>query len=394
MTDALSLTDLGDGHTALITPPTGLAAHYLWVPFDQLVTDKAALGLILQLLAGTPVESTGRAPNENDLKKARLIEPPASFPVLFPTASDLVWASMGGPVPPERERTTLKVRIVHGNLAGASEKLIVGTQFGTPIAGAEKALDARLDGALTRHRLLGQYPGTRGTCQLFVRPEKDGPGAAVIGLGDPGALNPGDLTAGIAQACLRLVAAQPDEKATGMEIATVLIGTMGSGALAVASSVNAAITGVRRANRRLSDHEVRHRINSLTIYELYEDRAVEALSAARRLEPSSTASDDDELAIDGLLHEGTDGLPGSPRSDYNNDRWRTIRVSGVGSAREGRPLLGAVVHRGWPDRRRRHPDHRGTAQDHQHAGGAVHRFAVGRRAGQQHALRTAGPPLP
>ncbi len=245
---------------------------------------------------------------------------------------------MGAPVAPEREQTTLEVKVVHGNLAGASEKFIVGSQFGTPIAGAEKALDARLDGALSRHRLLGQYPGARGTCQLFVRPEKAGAGAAVIGLGDPGDLSPGELTAGIAQACLRLVAAQSDEDAGGLDIATVLIGTMGTGALAVPSSVNAAITGVRRTNRRLRDLDLPHQIHSLTIYELFEDRAIEAFQAARRLEEPNTANEDDILHVDDVLREGTDGRPGSPRSDYNTDRWRTIRVSGMDTDDPKSPL--------------------------------------------------------
>ncbi len=334
VTGELRFTDTGDGHTVLSEPPGALVAHYLWVPFDRLVTDEKALGLILQLLAEPNAVPASQRPHQ---RNATLSAPPTSFPVLFPTGPDLVWASMGAPVPPEREQTTLEVRVVHGNLAGASEKLIVGTQFGTPIAGAEKALDARLDGALSRHRLLGQYPGARGTCQLFVRPEKAGAGAAVIGLGDPGDLSPGDLTAGIAQACLRLVA-QTDDDASSLEIATVLIGTMGAGALAVPSSVNAAITGVRRANRRLSDLDLPHHVNSLTIYELYEDRAIEALHAAVRLEPTSTATEDDILLIDGVLHEGTDGRPGSPRSDYNADRWRTIRVSGMEPANTGDPL--------------------------------------------------------
>ncbi|MGD9960115.1 CHAT domain-containing protein [Nocardioides sp.] len=330
----LQFTDSGDGHTVLRQPPAGLSSHYRWVPFDQLVRDDGVLTLVLRLLA----DPAAVPPDPFPAAGAEVSPAPESFPVLFPTDADLVWASMGAPVPPEREQTVLSVRVVHGNLAGASEKLIVGTQFGTPIAGAEKALDARLDGVLARHRLLRQYPGPRGTCQLFVRPETAGPGAAVIGLGDPGDLSPGDLTAGVTQACLRLVAAQTDDDAGSLAIATVLIGTMGPGALAVPSSVNAAITGVRRANRRLSDLGLPHHVNSLTIYELYEDRAIEALTAAKRLEPDRTANEDDLLKIDPLLNEGTDRRSGSPRSDYNSDRWRTIRVSGVEPSDSADPL--------------------------------------------------------
>ncbi len=80
----LRFTDLGDGHVPLTTPPLELAAHYLWVPFDRLVTDERALGLIMQLLAGTPVAPSVRAPDAAALKRARITTAPESVPGAVP----------------------------------------------------------------------------------------------------------------------------------------------------------------------------------------------------------------------------------------------------------------------------------------------------------------------
>ena len=159
-----------------------------------------------------------------------------------------------------------------------------------------------------------------------------GPGAAVIGIGDAGDITPGALTAGIAQAVMRLVAARPDESHSNpddryLDVASVLIGTTSLGGLNVASAVHAAITGVRRANRRILDLGLDTQVRRLRVYELYEDRANEALQAALRIRSDSDAAEANGLAITDLLEEGVDGLPGSPPTTYSADRWRTIRVS-------------------------------------------------------------------
>ena len=112
-----------------------------------------------------------------------------------------------------------------------------------------------------------------------------------------------------------------------MDLATVLIGTSTNGGSSIASGVSAAITGVRRANRRIRDLGIPARVGSLSIYELYEDRAIDAVTALSRLRSASSSDDDEELVVHDLLEAGVDARSGSPRSDYAADRWRTIRVS-------------------------------------------------------------------
>ena len=106
----------------------------------------------------------------------------------------------------------------------------------------------------------------------------------------------------------------------------MLVGTSGASGISIGSAVNAAITGVRRANRRIRDLGLRARVRSLSIYELFEDRAIDAVTAAAKLR-STDGDEDEELVIHDLLEDGVDARSGTPRSGHLADRWRTIRVS-------------------------------------------------------------------
>lgn len=316
----------GDGHVRPLDAHDEEAVVYVDAPFDDLVSADEPVEMAISLLLAPTIDGRARRPKE----KGETTDAPTEYPALLPDAEDLVWRSMGAPQQAPR-RGRLDVSVVHGNLTAARERIVVGTQDGTPIGGAEKALDERLEGALSRHRLVGQYPGRLGSCQLFVRPDLEGPGAAIIGLGGPGDLTPGALTAGYAQAVERLVAALPDDPDTekvGRELAlgTVLIGTTSLGALNVASAVNAAITGVRRANRRIRDLGLDSQVTSLRIYELFEERAKEALEAAAKINDTD-ADDADGLEIHKVLQEGVGRRTGGPSAAYTEDRWRSIRVN-------------------------------------------------------------------
>ncbi|TGN64047.1 CHAT domain-containing protein [Nocardioides eburneiflavus] len=270
-------------------------------------------------------------------------------PMLFPTADELARLALGIREDSARQPVSLLVRVTHGDLRVGDGPWIVGAQDGTPIGGAEKALDQRLDGALSTHRILGQYPGSTGTIQLFTGPHLEGAAAAVIGMGAPGELTPGQLTTSITQAVLRLAAANlhvgpvarqgRGQQSRGFEVSCVLVGTVGSGALPIDTSVNAIITGVRRANRRLRDlrrtpDEAPHDawesppvVGSLQLIELYEDRAVLALHAATNLARTDGTTDDDVLQTVTALQIGTGGRKGTMTAGYLDDRWRTIRVT-------------------------------------------------------------------
>jgi CHAT domain-containing protein len=337
VTGGLTATTAGDGYVAYDdAPERGLSTWYAGVPHDALVGDPRTLGAVLDLLSS----------REPALASDPPVARPESFPIpdqrgglLFPSSADLVWAALGAGVPvgPSAE-LPLQVCVVHGNLEAVDAKVIVGSIDGTPIGGAEEALDRRLQGALARHRLLNQYVGPLGTCQLFTRPGVVGPDAAVIGMGDAGDLTPPRLTAGVTQAVLRLAAAhfdasedrdEPALSASGkhdLSVAVVLIGTLGSAPISVQGAVGSIVTGVRRANRRLQDLGQPVHVSSLQIVELFEDRAIDALRAALSLSGPNDA-EDAPLVVQPLLVDGPGRRSGSPRSEYHSEQWRTVRVS-------------------------------------------------------------------
>lgn len=343
------------GHGHLSLP----CRHYLSrAPAGSILTSPELLSdLRLLALGHNPVGLVAGQPS---------LSPPATVPqpelapdtpepeaaeraILFPTADELARMALGIRTLPGPQPVSLLVRVTHGDLRVGDGPWVVGAQDGTPIGGSEKALDERLDGALSTHRILGQYPGPAGTLQLFTGPDLEGAAAAVIGMGAPGEMRPGQLTTGVTQAVLRLAAANVHvgpvarqdrvQENRGFEVSCVLIATVGPGALPIDTAVNAIITGVRRANRTLRDlqktpDDARHDawesppvVGSLQLIELYEDRAVLALEAATTIAGADGTTDDDVLQTVKALQLGVGGRKGSMTAGYLDDRWRTIRVS-------------------------------------------------------------------
>jgi CHAT domain-containing protein len=323
-------TSAGDGQ--VLHPRTGQKGPHAWFA----LTTHAGLPTDPDVAAGTLDLLAGRRP-------ARLLTaPPAGAPddvqavdargeVLLPTSRGLTRAAWGGGRGGPRP-SVLRVEVVHGHLRSARCPVVVGHQDGTPISGAEKAMDTHLEGALERRLAFGQYPGALGACDVFGVADHSSSVAAVIGLGNAGDLTPGALTAAVTQAVLKLAAVHldrepPDGPQVRMSIASVLVGTALVPAMPVENSLAAIVTGARQANRRLHDLGDRLTVETLQIIELYEERAIQAVHAAKRMValPGGTA-EGDGIVVEPLLVEGCDGKPGMPRPDYQEGVWRTIRI--------------------------------------------------------------------
>jgi pimeloyl-ACP methyl ester carboxylesterase/tetratricopeptide (TPR) repeat protein len=179
----------------------------------------------------------------------------------------------------------LKVSVCHGDLTAARHAVAVGHYAGDSITGAEAALDARLGGALQRRHLLGVYPGTEGSCDIFAS-ETSAWGAIVIGLGQVGDLTATGLSRSFTDALLRYVTRQPlkekVETPGSFRVSSTLIGSGRGWGLGIKESIRALIEGTRHANELLSV-DGHARIIELEFLELFEDRAIQALKAAREL---------------------------------------------------------------------------------------------------------------
>ena len=192
-----------------------------------------------------------------------------------------------------RSSATIDVSIRHGSLAYVRHPVMVGHYAGDTIVSAEAFLDRQLGGELSRRAALGLYPGRHNTHAIFIRPEnKVKPaGAIVVGLGDVGDLTPSLLEQGVCTALLDYalrVAQWPDDrfgKAETVRSAAVsccLIGT-GAGQLQVRSSIESILRAAIKANDRLDDANAKVTIDRLEFVEIYEDVALTALAALRRV---------------------------------------------------------------------------------------------------------------
>ena len=255
---------------------------------------------------------------------------------------------------------TLTISVYHGDLRHVGLPVIVGSNDGTPLRGAERDVDESLGGAVRRRVELRNRLGERGSCESFTARGQAEPAALVVGLGFPGDLSPGVLADLVTQAVLKFAADRLDQLAVDegdpdgvvyRQIAAVLIGTIGQAPLTIAASLAALVTGTLRANRVLAgrarqvyrdtlrrpptDPEPQLFIDELRIVELYEERAIEALDAAAQL-PSALGGDGRNLVVESQVRSGRAGRPGQPPASYGDDPWRTLRIAGLRPPPRGR----------------------------------------------------------
>ena len=267
---------------------------------DELCAKKRAFPAYLDLLMSG---GTSRLPATPPSRARAAAGEPALFvlPVQPPIDSIPDEASLRGfgfgPSRPFDEEAAgrgvpvMQVSIRHGNLAYAKHPVLVGHYLGDGIYSAEKAVDERLDRALSQRLRLGLYPGRSGTHALFFneRPAGKPGGAIVVGLGQVGDLTPGILTMSVRDAMLDYalrVAQWPDDRfgpadsPRSAALTCLLVGT-GAGGMTVRDSVEAILRGATAANTKLVLAELEDKviIDRLEFLEVYEDAAIAAADA-------------------------------------------------------------------------------------------------------------------
>ena len=189
---------------------------------------------------------------------------------------------------------------------------------------------------------LSQFPGPAGTYDVVVPEAGTNLWAVVVGMGDSGAVTPAELSAGVTSAVLKTAALRLDRLGAERErdaftLSSVLMGTAGTGALAISSSMAAIVEGVARANRKLADGDYPIHIDHLQFVELFEERAIAAVHAAQDL-PALIGGGSrraGQIVVDQRLVQGCDGAPGRPDMGYDAGEWVTVRVQSTGSDPDG-----------------------------------------------------------
>lgn len=230
----------------------------------------------------------------------------------FPSREDLLATATGATLEAARVRPRADdraaVRVIHGDLIYVDSPVLVGHKQGVNnLEQAEYILNHALNGRLQRRLDAGIYAGPLKSFALFPRQpdETSAFGAIVIGIGRIGELSPGRLADGVARALAAYAiamleerdrmrgpqAADDDGQALELPVSALLIGA-GIGEMSLPDSVAAILRGHRNARERLVDAGVdaRVRLSALDFIELLEDRAIQALKAAR-----------DAVALDGEL---------------------------------------------------------------------------------------------
>lgn len=338
----------GDGRVLWETIPTGVPAWYCDVAHGALSSERRLFPAFLDLLVrGTTTLLSSSEPT--GLRGAVEVELPLAEedPVLFPDLPDLQAAALGFERAPEKapEGPPLRVVVVHGSAAFSRHAVVVGHYEGDVIASVEAVLDRQvLGGALTRCHQLGLYPGPVGTARAFLVPGEPTRGAVITGLGEVGGISPGTVQTAMRHATLAYaleVAAcstwpgdaaglRKDEAGDPrpISLSVVLVGTGQGSGLGVDDSVRALIHGVAEAERTLRSVRPRQEVQvvELEILELYDDRALCAADALRRL--AAVADDVAGVRLDPVLElELGTGAQARTACPSDGGWWRRLQIS-------------------------------------------------------------------
>ena len=274
-------------------------------------------------------------------------------PAFVPDAEDLAATAMGGRGPRWRAPAArrVQVRVVHENLARAQSPVVVGHYEQDILASAESYLDRQLEGRLGEVYRMGLYAGRLGTATAVLNETQGAPGihpgAVVVGLGLVGDLTPGALERTLSDGLTTYGAERSGQErrrrqrqaragearaTTHASVTTVLIGS-GAAGVTLLETLRAILNAVRHANERLrraGETDARGaatsplvQIDRVDIFELYEDRAIEAVRALLRLAEAVDVRDGFE--VEEVLIEGQDG---ERRASFEEPTgwWRRIRI--------------------------------------------------------------------
>ena len=275
---------------------------------------------------------------------------------LFPTRDDLLAAATGGSLPAASgapEDYQAKVRVLHGDLLYAESPVLVGHMQGSnALEYTEWLLNRALDNRMGERLAAGLYPGELGSFAVFRPQGQDrlSQGAIVIGMGRIGELSAGQLALGVSMAIAAYALDSLDrtrddavglgQKSLSLPVSALLIGS-GTRELTLPDSVAAILRGHRNARIRLREAGLENaiRLDRLDIIEIMEDRAIQALTAARDavfFEPRLRASFDVE---DKLI-----AMDGGRRRAYaaaEEGFWQRININAVGEGADRQLLFDA-----------------------------------------------------
>jgi pentatricopeptide repeat protein len=362
---AVIATADGDGRVPWATgipPELSARTYYMDAVHGDLADVADAFPALLDLLTlGTTTKLSTTPPPRRGAAADTFILP-TEVPTMFPDEQDILCSALGSSrrdVAAKPAENKVRVRVVHGNLSGATNPVLMGHYEGDSIVSAEAYMDRQLNGRLREAQRILLYPGPLNTVKLILNDRElceqgAHPGAIVIGLGRVGDLTSGALASTFANAVTAYAIARveeqraihklgaavaQDEARLKIALTSLVIGSREAG-LGVADALEAILRGVLQANLHLRQLNQRRQgvagsgentrniwvsavIDSIDFIELWEDRAIRAAKALLRLGMSPEVRsnfDVEELLVEGRDGQGVD-YGGGPRW------WQTVRIS-------------------------------------------------------------------
>ena len=344
----------GDGRVLWRTGiPKNVRTYYMDTVHGDLASDRRHFPAIVDLLdTGATTRLAMIPPIRREAEDRFEMREP--LPAMVPDEAELMSDALGGrhaPMDTKPPDTKINIRVVHDNLTNAKSPVLVSHYKHDVIVAAEAYLDRNLDGRLSELHRMELYPGPLNTGVVVLNDTSQDdlsthPGAIVAGLGMIGELTPGALTSTLAHA-LTLYGADCVGRARRRQqrelgdvvpggpvsapLTAILVGS-GEGGLSMADCIRSLLTAVHQANHRLrgsathsmdgADRRLVAQIDQVEIFELYEDRAIEAVHMLRAL---ASAPEFTSYLVQPFLARGADGVQ-RVRFDQARSWWQRISV--------------------------------------------------------------------
>ena len=310
----------------------GVDTYYVEAEHGQIPNHVPAFQAFLELLADGKTRRLESAPpvvERGTRDELFLPEPQEGEDEIryFPDAGDFMAAIAGRPRDLEKEvGPPLLIEVTNADVRSAKHPVFVGHYKGDPIVSAEAVLDRAVGGKLTRDLRLGRYPGPIDTARVYGPSEKLR-GVIVVGLGDVGTLRRLSLESSLRTAMLEYALDNlPEEGQPTKElyISSLLIGTFGGTRISVDESVATLAEAAIDTNQHLESENLAGRvcIRGIEIMELYQDIAITACHAARRVSERSNG----QVRAAEVIHARKDSRRSRPHSPYGSGWSGRLRV--------------------------------------------------------------------
>jgi len=268
--------------------------YYSDVPHGELANDPKLFGAIIDILAtGATTQLKRTRPAVRSLEKEFKARAVFDFDT-SPEGVEKTLMGLGSDNPFAASNVPITVSVSNGDLKQAMYPLLAGHFEKDGILFAEKVIDLRLNGELSRRHRLGQYPGAFGTSVTVDSGNTKGfQGAIIIGLGQQGSLTEFRLTSAVEQGATNYLVNlnsqrdNPDNKdliSQRIGVSALLIAS-GYGGLRIEHSIRAIIQGVQNANAKVRQvYDSPKFIDTIEFVELYKDRALACIKAIGAIE--------------------------------------------------------------------------------------------------------------